>query len=65
MWGLAAGLTVVSAFGVAVLLRTDWDAETRRTAARLGAPEASKAKGGVPVEPAAPADNVRVAHLVE
>ena len=62
-WGLAAGLTVVAAFGVAVLLRTDWDAEARRTAARLGAPEASK--GGGAVEPAPPDDNVRVAHLVE
>ena len=63
-WGLAAGLTVVAACGVAVLLRTDWDAEARRTAARLGAPKASK--GSVPpVEPAPPDDNVRVAHLVE
>jgi len=62
-WGLAAGLTVVAAFGVGVLLRTDWDAEARRTAARLGAPEASK--GGGAVEPAPPDDNVRVAHLVE
>ena len=67
-WGLAAGLTVVAAFGVAVLLRTDWDAEARSTAARLGTPEASK--GSVPVvetEPPAecPADNVRRAHLVE
>ena len=67
-WGLAAGLTVVAAFGVTVLLRTDWDAEARSTAARLGTPEASK--GSVPVvetEPPAecPADNVRRAHLVE
>ena len=67
-WGLAAGLTVVAAFGVAVLLRTDWDAEARSTAARLGTPEASK--GSVPVvetEPpeCCPADNVRRAHLVE
>ena len=62
-WGLAAGLTVVAAFGVAVLLRTDWDAEARRTAARLGGPKASK--GGAPVELAPPDDNVRVAHLVE
>ena len=63
-WGLAAGLTVVAAFGVGVLLRTDWPAEVRRAAARLGAPPEASMGSVPPVELAPPDDNVRVAHLV-